>query len=144
MAKKGDSTKMELKGTFLPGVVGVITGLVTQVVFGPMDIRGGLFLHLFVSFFGPIFLSMFIYRNVWVRQLSLPGALVGGIYSYLKLSGQELYALLYLSSLIAITMVVIGIIEARATTGKVSDLWRSFLLHPLRWAEEFAIKTDLE
>ena len=45
------------------------------------------------------------------------------------------------AGLAAVIMTAIGISEALATTGRVSDFWRAFFLHPVDWDVESESET---
>lgn len=129
------------------GIAGIVLGAIAIPLFGPIA-RGGPadwgIIHLLISALGPLMFALLVYHNIWFRQLSLPGALVGAIYSAVKFRGSDLYLYLYLSILAIVIRIVIGLVEARATTGRYTDFWRSFIFHPLNWGKEFGMKTLLE
>jgi len=136
------------KMTFFSGIAGTLVGVIAILLFGPTALGEPAILSilwLFVlTFFGSAMFALFVYHNIWFRQLSLPAALVGAIYSVLKFSGQDLVLYLYLSIFAIVIRVFIGFIEACATTRRYADFWRSFMFHPLNWGKEFGMKTFLE
>jgi hypothetical protein len=141
------SESLRTRLEFSSAIAGTVYGVITLLMFGPM-ISGGSedwgIVHLFFSILGPLIFSLFVYHSILFRQLALPGAIVGIIYSCLHFQGKDLYLYLNLFCLVVFIMIVIGIIEARATTGKYPDFWRSYLFHPLGWATHFKIKTHID
>lgn len=139
--KKWESDEsLGVKLTAFSFVVGLIYGVVILLIFGPMAkmaTKDWGVVHLLACIFFPALVTTAVYHNIWIRQLLLPAALVGAIYSYLKFHGSDLKISLTLCVLAVVTMIWMGIVEARTVTGKMSDFWRSFLFHPTRWAEEF-------
>ena len=140
------SESLRTRLEFSSAIAGAVYGALTLLIFGPMASGGpkdwGI-VHLLISVFGPLMLSLFVYHNIWVRQLVLPAAVVAAIYSLFKVHGQDLYLYLNLCGLTAITRTIIGVTEAKATTGNRADFWRSLLFHPLDWAKQFGMRTNV-
>ena len=137
----------ESLGIYLVGftiVFGLIYGLISLLIFGPFA-KGGPedwgILHLLACIFLPMSASIAVYHNIWIRQLLLPvviGVGVGvAIYSFFNFDDSDLKITLNLCILTVVTRFWIGVFEALAVTGKMTDFWRSFLVHPTAWASEF-------
>ena len=127
-------------------MAGTLYGAATFLIFGSVVSEGpdSWVVHLLLSSIGPLGLSLFVFHNILVRQLALPAAFVGAVYSFSKFHGIERYFSINLCGLAVVTMIVIGLVEARATTGQLSDFWRSFVFHPLDWTTYFHIRTRVE
>ena len=126
---------LRFKVEMFSAAVGILFGISTLLLFGPMI--GDWLVHLIFCVLGTMMFSLFVYHSIWVRQLSLPAMIVVIIYSLFSFQGDDLYQYLKLCSLGILTMIVIGFVEARTTTGMYRDYWRSFFFHPLGWSKHF-------
>lgn len=141
------SESLRTRDVLVAGGTGLIYGIATLLIFGPIASGSGgdaKVVHMLPAFFGSAMLSMFVFHSILVRQLALPAAVIGGIYSLINYRGLDLYRGLYVCGLAVVVLVAMALIEARTTTGRLSDFWRSFLFHPLGWSKHFHIQTRVD
>jgi hypothetical protein len=103
----------------------------------PGDTDNGWALYLAIGVGAGLMFLTFVKYSVVLRQLALPGSIVGALYVYYY---KNSIAFILIAIFIAIQMLAIGLIEARSTTGKYSDFWRSFIFHPLSWGKHMNVR----
>lgn len=128
---------LRVKLLFFSAIMGILAISIFGLIARGHPNLDGLMLS---SVFGSVIFASLVYHNIWFRQLSLPALLVGAIYVALKFRGFDLYEYFYLTILAIVVRMVIALVEARSTTGKYADFWRSFAFHPYDWDKEFGGK----
>ncbi len=125
---------------FLPLLVVPVGTVYTAIVVaafvtGPDD----KWLFVLFAWLAAIALYYSVDAYILIRQSALPAGLIIAFYNYYQEQTTEFFLV---AGFIASVMITIGLVEAKVTTGKHSDFWRSFLYHPLSWEKYMGVRTN--
>jgi hypothetical protein len=136
------SEKLRTKVMFFGFISGLVYGAIIMLFGYVEDLNG---FGVFMSGMAAGILALVAYHSILVRQLVIPAAIIGAIYTYFNYQQDpDLHTYFYVCGLSGFAMLTVGLAEARATTGNYLDFWRSFLFHPLGWTKHMGINTLLK